>query len=99
VQSFEIEHARPHDAYDRQAYAFLKDRTRATRNRARHRTANVRMMTDIGGEEFDPAVYKHRRHAADIRQVRAVREIRVVAQEDVAVLNLVERTRIKHGLD
>ena len=56
-------------------------------------------MADIGSEELHAIVDEDRRDAADIRQVRAVREIRVVAQEHVAVAHLLHRARSEHRLD
>ena len=74
--------------------ALLPDRRRPGRHRARHESADVRMVRAGAGVADDLFADRKRRDERDVRQVRPTRE-RVVEDEDVARL----RVARDHGGD
>jgi hypothetical protein len=98
-QEVGLQLARAHDTCNRNANAFLEDRARAAGNRAGHGAADVRVVSGVGRERDEPTLPEHRRDEVDVRQVAAVGEIRIVADEHVAVAHVGERNVAQQRID
>ncbi|CUK23251.1 Uncharacterised protein [Achromobacter sp. 2789STDY5608615] len=84
------------DAAGGDADAFLEDRLQAAGDRAGHRAADVRMVGDVGGEKAQRAFPEHRRDDVDVGQVAAIGQIGVIADEHIAVADLVDQERAQY---
>ncbi|MNV37484.1 hypothetical protein D3C71_1290060 [compost metagenome] len=77
------------DAAGGDANAFLEDRLQAARDGPWHRAAHVRMVRDVGGEEAQHAVPEYGGDDVDVGQVAAIGQIGVVADENVALADVI----------
>ena len=88
VHDVALKLASPEEPHDRDAQALLVDLAHSARHGPRRHAADVGVVREVRDEAEQLAADEHRHRVVDVREVGAARGVRVVGDEEVAVVDV-----------